>query len=153
MSAQGGWIGVDLDGTLAEYHGWVAPDIIGKPIPLMVDRVKTWLEKGHTVKIFTARASPELTDDIRGLSIPAIEAWCKEHIGVILPITCIKDLKMIELWDDRCVQVVINTGMTIFELEAAKRTEERAARAASGMAKKQPKHQLAPPLPGYGRKR
>lgn len=28
-----GWIGVDLDGTLAHYSGWSDPDHIGEPIP------------------------------------------------------------------------------------------------------------------------
>jgi hypothetical protein len=42
-----------------------------------------------------------------------IEAWCIKHIGQSLPITCQKDYGMIELWDDRCVQVIPNTGRTI----------------------------------------
>ena len=50
-----GWIGVDLDGTLAEYDGWVGPQHIGKPVPLMVDRVKRMLDYGEDVRIFTAR--------------------------------------------------------------------------------------------------
>jgi hypothetical protein len=36
----GSWVGVDLDGTLAEYHGFKGPEHIGKPIPKMVARVK-----------------------------------------------------------------------------------------------------------------
>jgi hypothetical protein len=28
----GGWIGVDLDGTLAHYDGWKGIDHIGEPI-------------------------------------------------------------------------------------------------------------------------
>ena len=36
-----GWIGADLDGTLAEYHGWSADGSIGNPVPDMVERVKT----------------------------------------------------------------------------------------------------------------
>ena len=31
----------DLDGTLAEYNGWVSEEHIGDPIPAMVERVKT----------------------------------------------------------------------------------------------------------------
>ena len=50
-----GWIGVDLDGTLAEYHGWNGS--IGKPIAPMVDRVKRWLAEGVEVRIMTARVS------------------------------------------------------------------------------------------------
>jgi hypothetical protein len=34
-----GWIGVDLDATLAKYDGWKSADHIGEPIPAMVDRV------------------------------------------------------------------------------------------------------------------
>jgi len=40
----------------------------------------------------------------------AIAAWCKLHIGQVLPLTCTKDYGMIELWDDRAVQVEMNTG-------------------------------------------
>ena len=46
-----GWIGVDLDGTLAEYHEWVGIHHIGKPIPLMLERVKKWLAQGKDAKI------------------------------------------------------------------------------------------------------
>ena len=35
-----GWIGVDLDATLAYYDGFKGPEHIGEPIPQMVDRVK-----------------------------------------------------------------------------------------------------------------
>lgn len=61
MAHGSGWIGVDLDGTLAEYSHW----------------------KGET------------------------------HIGRVLPITNIKDYQMIELWDDRAVQVIPNTGQPV----------------------------------------
>ncbi|MGD0238350.1 MAG: hypothetical protein ABSC55_27925 [Syntrophorhabdales bacterium] len=53
------WIGVDLDGTLAEYHGWIGIHHIGKAITPMVERVKRWIGEGKKVKIFTARASQE----------------------------------------------------------------------------------------------
>ncbi len=101
---RGGWIGVDLDGTLAHYERW-DDGKIGKPIKPMVDRVKRWLSEGKDVRIFTARAS-----DHKASTIEAIEAWCKEHIGRELPVTNTKDFGMIELWDDRAVQVVTNTG-------------------------------------------
>jgi hypothetical protein len=42
-----------------------------------------------------------------------IEMWCLRHIGVVLPITNQKDYGMIELWDDRCVQVITNTGRRV----------------------------------------
>jgi hypothetical protein len=98
-----GWIGVDLDGTLAEYTSWKGSEHIGKPILPMLARVKKWLEEGKTVKIFTARAS------IPSQILP-VRLWCIEHIGVELPVTNQKDFSMIELWDDRCVSIETNTG-------------------------------------------
>lgn len=96
-----GWIGVDLDSTLAYHAGGLG---IGTPIPKMMARVKKWLNEGKTVKIMTARASvPEL--------IPDVQAWCLLHVGQVLEVTNQKDFGMIELWDDRAVQVEPNTGV------------------------------------------
>lgn len=100
-----GWIGVDLDGTLAHYEGWVSDDHIGDPIPLMLERVKAWLAAGKDVRIFTARANTG--DD----AIATINRWCIQHVGKVLPVTATKDYGMIELWDDRCVQIIPNTGI------------------------------------------
>jgi len=102
-----GWIGVDLDGTLAEYHGWVSELHIGLPIPKMIERIKGWLDKGIKVKIVTARAAHG------SLVIETIQRWCIDNIGVPLEVTNQKDYGMIELWDDRCVQVIPNTGEPI----------------------------------------
>ncbi len=104
-----GWIGVDLDGTLAEYHGWMGIDHIGDPIPAMLERVKTWIDNGVTVKIFTARVH---NNDEQGAK-SYIEKWCEDHIGKVLQVTCEKDFGMIELWDDRCIQVECNTARRI----------------------------------------
>ena len=57
-----GHILVDLDGTLAIYNGYVGPTHIGEPVPKMLERVKSWLADGKTVKIFTARAHPAHPD-------------------------------------------------------------------------------------------
>jgi hypothetical protein len=78
---------------------------IGRPIPAMVERVKRWLAEGVDVRIFTARAAGRHPDQLR-----AIYVWCISYIGVHLPVTNCKDLNMVELWDDRAVQVVPNTG-------------------------------------------
>lgn len=101
-----GWIGVDLDGTLAHYDTWRGIDHIGVPIKPMVDRVKQWLKDGVSVKIFTARVAGRDADQVRAY----IDAWCLEHIGQVLPVTNVKDFQMVELWDDRAVQVRCNTG-------------------------------------------
>ena len=34
-------------------------------------------------------------------------------LGVTLAVTCVKDYGMVELWDDRAVQVVMNTGRRV----------------------------------------
>jgi len=107
-----GWIAVDLDGTLAQYDGWVSPTHIGEPVPLMVDRVKQWLIEGKDVRIFTARVFPGgnvSEDEVQEVRI-AISNWCKINVGEVLLITCTKDYGMVELWDDRAVQVIPNTG-------------------------------------------
>lgn len=115
------WIGVDLDGTLSHYTDWIPGGGIGKPIPVMVDRVRAWLSEGRSVRIFTARISFEGIRARAGTSmsytaaetatIAEIQAWCKMHIGTTLPVTCYKDIHMTELWDDRCVSVTPNTGL------------------------------------------
>lgn len=99
-----GWVGVDLDGTLAKDTGWKGIDHIGEPIPAMVDRVKQWLEDGKEVRILTARVS-----DNRKAAVP-IKAWCKKHIGRELEVTCEKDPDMEEIWDDKAVEVEHNKG-------------------------------------------
>lgn len=107
------WIGVDLDGTLAHYDGWQGVEHIGEPITPMVERVKSWLEQGIRVKIFTARVSG--SDSLEAL-IP-IEQWCRKHLGQVLEVTNVKDFGMIDLWDDRAIQVQKNTGIPINEAE------------------------------------
>lgn len=127
------WIAVDLDGTLAEYHGWQGAEHIGAPIALMVDRVKAWLAEGRDVRIFTARVGPQSRGRHTGqpcevcyeiwLDEARIMDWCLEHIGKALPVTNVKDYGMIELWDDRCKQVLPNTGVAIEDLLHAEMRE------------------------------
>ena len=128
-----GWIGVDFDGTLAKYGTWAGAAHCGEPIAPMVERVKRWLSEGRTVRIFTARVHPldrcVMPDEVftvavgpgtivhrldeAKLAVMSIRAWCREHIGQVLPITNVKDYGMIELWDDRAVQVRPNTGEAV----------------------------------------
>lgn len=106
-----GWIGVDLDGTLAYYDSWKGIEHIDDPIPEMLIRVKEWLSRGKTVKIFTARVSvPEPT---KSEVIGYIQDWCQEYGLPRLEVTNVKDFGMIELWDDRAVGVVPNTGRPV----------------------------------------
>jgi hypothetical protein len=121
-AAEWGWIGVDLDGTLAVYpHSFPK---VGPPIARMVDRVRAWLVEGKDVRIFTARIAVVLgsrsehgnsdqafADD----QIRRITAWCGITFGCVLPITAVKDFRMVQCWDDRCTQVIPNTGETLQE--------------------------------------
>lgn len=110
-----GWIGVDLDGTLAKRANGGGITQIGEPVPAMVARVKAWLAEGKDVRIVTARVCP--TDEPSReqflqitSAMQAICDWCKLHLGRELDVTCMKDFEMIELWDDRAVQVEPDTG-------------------------------------------
>ncbi len=119
-----GWIGVDLDGTLAHYDTFVGVEHIGEPIMPMVDRVKRWLAEGRDVRVFTARVdgggvaiaegnrAGKAFQDVEKVVV-YIEQWCLKHIGQILPVTNRKDYGMIELWDDRVVAVEPNTGKAL----------------------------------------
>jgi hypothetical protein len=131
------WIGVDLDGTLAEYYGWTKWNEFGAPIVPMQKRVMRWLAEGRTVKIVTARVGLPIVrhgdkGDKRYINLMrtetchksgekfsdydmvlAIQAWTSRYLGVALDVQCYKDLHMIELWDDRAVQVIPNTGMPL----------------------------------------
>lgn len=120
---QEGYIAVDLDGTLAKYDGWKGASVIGEPIKPMLNRVKQALEDGKKIKILTARASGEGAKTAKN----AIRQWCKKHIGQELPITATKDRDIIELWDDRAIQVKKNTGNKIknnLSTEMEKQSEE-----------------------------
>lgn len=108
MSKKNGWVGVDLDGTLAHYEGWNGGKI-GRPVEAMVERVRTWLKLGLDVRVFTARVA-EPDEDERAEVVGAIEEWCEEHVGQKLKVTNVKDFSCIEIWDDRAVGVEENTG-------------------------------------------
>jgi len=139
-----GWIGVDLDGTLAQWGTkdpvttYVHYDVltIGAPIPKMVERVKAMIAEGKDVRIFTARLGPCTAEealealarlpgyepsqtpclDWANYQTTLIETWCQAHLGKWLPITAVKDFHMYELWDDRCKQVATNTGQVLEEV-------------------------------------
>jgi len=117
-----GWIGVDLDGTLARYEGWKGDGKIGEPIEAMSQRVREWLAQGKEVRIFTARAwewetapvGSEKTAMYKDQVYPIVQ-WAEKHFGQLLRVTCMKDYGMIELWDDRAIQVRMNTGERVGE--------------------------------------
>jgi hypothetical protein len=103
---------VDLDGTLAHDPGvWQGRRMIGHPIPRMVERVRAWLKAGYEVRIMTARLTGDVAHDSDVEFY--VGEWCEQHIGQKLPVTNKKDHNMIELWDDRAIQVEHNTGRRI----------------------------------------
>lgn len=115
-----GWIGVDLDGTLALTVSNTRE--IGAPIAPMLARVHDWLDQGLEVRIVTARVGASgvmlrdgtVDDQCNAERQRAlVEAWCVEHVGQRLMVTASKDVMMVELWDDRCVQVEADTGARI----------------------------------------
>jgi hypothetical protein len=107
---------VDLDGTLAYYDQWLGPEVIGAPIPQMVKKVRRWLDQGVHVVVFTARlctnyrfATIEIKD--RDAIEKTIKAWCRLHIGQELEVTADKG-HFQEVYDDRAVAIVRNTGLS-----------------------------------------
>lgn len=112
-----GWIGIDLDGTLAKEVPGGSLDKIGKPIPRMVTFVRKLLKEGQEVRIFTARVAPPLDHRDRLTQEALIHSWCWRHLGKQLSITATKDLNMIRCYDNRVVQVETNTGRLIGEEE------------------------------------
>lgn len=145
LAKEGGWIGVDLDGTMFTYYEWVGWNVFGEPIKPMIDRIKAWLAAGVEVRIVTARVG--LPKEYDGKLIPngfarstcrvtgasfsdrmmthAIQDLCKRQGLPALPVQCYKDINMIELWDDRAIQVVANTGRTLAEEHAAEIEAQR----------------------------
>ncbi len=106
------WIGVDLDGTLAQFDKWRGMAHIGEPVPLMLERVKRWLDAGKDVRIFTSRCHPSSVEwDFGGAAV--LDAWMDTHIGRRLRVTCEKDGWMLQIWDDRAFQIITNTGQRV----------------------------------------
>ena len=97
------WIGVDLDGTLAEYDERRGMEHIGRMVQPMLKRVQGWLQSGLDVRIFTARATDPL---LRAF----IKPWLREHNLPDLDITNLKDRYLAQVWDDRAISVEMNTG-------------------------------------------
>lgn len=126
MTTSRTWIGWDLDKSLAHYDDNGAHGPIGEPLDgpgTAFDLLKQELKKGTDCRIFTARVWPLGTDEATETQeayVEAaeenkanIEAWCKKHLGRVLPITCVKDHMMKTLYDDRAVSVKPNVGTII----------------------------------------
>lgn len=135
-SKEGQWIGVDLDGTMYTYTEWVGWNVFGEPIQPMHDRVRAFLNAGIQVRIVTARIAIPLGEMENGWRYNRVARWqCRvskqwysDHMMrsaiqdrlvqdgfPMLEIQPHKESGMMMLFDDRAVQVVSNTGVTLEE--------------------------------------
>lgn len=112
MITKNGWVGCDLDGTLAQHTTWRGEAYIGPPIPEAVDRIKKLMASGWTIKILTARMS-EKNPEAKEITRRAISRWTLEHVGIALEAVSEKDYAMVALYDDRAIQVELNTGKVL----------------------------------------
>lgn len=96
-----GWIGIDLDGTLAESH---TGEQIGKPIVSMVNKIQQWIAEGQDVRIVTARA-------VTLSGIATVQRWLITQGLPLLTVTNMKDRHMLKLLDDRAIRIEKNTGI------------------------------------------
>lgn len=132
-----GWIAVDMDGTLFEYTEWTKWNEFGKPIELMAARVKLWVSQGKDVRIFTARMPLPHEQEIEqtcyrtgekfnGVMMKkAIADHTEKHLGFRMRAQCYKDLYTIEIWDDRAIGVIANSGMTLVDAALAEHTAQQ----------------------------
>jgi len=67
------------------------------------------MSEGLEVKIFTAR----VTCDPDGNIARRIQDWLEENDMPRLAVTNVKDYGMLELYDDRAVQIEFNTGQLL----------------------------------------
>lgn len=112
------WVGFDFDGTLAKKTHWSGngQGKVGEPIMPMVNKVRQLLKKGKKVKIVTARVCSLSTEKDRKEGERLVKEFCKKYFGKELEVTCEKDYLMTELYDDRAVQVLSDTGITVIGL-------------------------------------
>lgn len=104
-------VGVDLDKTLAIYHEWQGPDVIGPPIQPMLDMVRQMIANGHQVVIFSRRANDPT-------NVPFISQWLDSH-GLDCEITAIKSRDMEYIFDDDAICVEANTGRILCDPKGA----------------------------------
>jgi len=110
------WIGVALDGTLAQASKDNA-GAIGQPVEAMMTRVKGWMNDGdYEVRIVTPRAG-----EMSGAG--KVKDWLGRNGLGGLQVTNVIDHDMIELWGCKAVRVERNKGKVCEGCGNAERTE------------------------------
>lgn len=107
-------IAVDLDATLA--YGMVPydPKRIGPPVLPMVLKVQRWLKQGKKVVILTARLNSKVHTPVQlKYTRRLIGAYTKRYVGQRLPSTAEKHPMMSQIYDDKAIQVIPNTGKVV----------------------------------------
>lgn len=91
-------LGIDLDGTIAQYSGWIDEETIGDPIPGARAFLEALKAKGYSLQVFSARAGTP-----KGRQ--AIIHWLVRHQLVHLfdGVTSEKLYKFAAFVDDRAV--------------------------------------------------
>ena len=109
--ANGKWLAVDLDGTLAVYNGWSGEDHIGNLVLPIAEKIKQRVNDGWKVAIFTARVSGQASEAAHAERI--IWGWLEDNkiAHLISGITANKHKYFREFWDDRAIAVEINKGV------------------------------------------
>jgi len=73
---------IDLDGTLAEYHGWKGWEHIGKPVTKAVELVKMLHDEETRIIVFTCRMNKTM-NKISGIDTVKMEGqilmWLIDH--------------------------------------------------------------------------
>ena len=109
-------IAIDLDGTLATYEKGLYPEI-GELIEETANLVREGIENGHTFVIFTARLNGSVS---RTAMKARIQTWLQRHGLPRLEVTDVKKSGFDQIWDDRAIRLVHNTGYMCAGCEVAR---------------------------------
>lgn len=110
----------DFDGVISTYDGWKGFDILGKPIPEVIEAMKKLKEKGYYIIIFTTRLfTPKIKEWLDKYKVPYDEFNTNKNNP---PHTSIKPVYHAFI-DDRAVNFNIKTNKLSTE-ELIKRIED-----------------------------
>lgn len=97
-----GYVAFDFDKTIAVRNSGDSIFKAGAPIRAMVDLMKKYLSEGRKVKVLTARKGE--------LQQRPVVKFLKDNGFPPLEVINCKDSNLDILYDDKCIQVELNTG-------------------------------------------